>query len=204
LVKGERWTEVDEQLGRNYSIICFNYDRCIERYLISGLQQAFGLSYRGAWDLVYNKLNIIHPYGHLGHLPSTSENDGQGVAFGADGCDPWEIAKGIRTFTEQDLDRRVRFDISETVRKADRIVFLGFSFEQLNMELLTIPATQRRRVFASAYGIKESEEEELALRIRNMLGVELDPQHTSIRFAFGRDCKQTLNDFYYQLTSYLA
>jgi len=59
IVDGSHWLKVDE-VGSNISIVCFNYDRCIERYLISGLQQAFGLTYGGAWDIVSN-LNIIHP-----------------------------------------------------------------------------------------------------------------------------------------------
>lgn len=204
LVKGTKWATVDEQLGQNFSVITFNYDRCIERYLISGLQQAFGLSYRGAWEAVYNRLNIIHAYGDLGRLPDVSEESGEGVPFGPAKLDPWELSKAIRTFTEQDIDPKVQSKISDTILKAHRIVFLGFSFEQLNMELLAVPEAQRRKVLASAYGIQSTEREELTLRIRHMLGVQSDQEHTSVQLAFGRDCKQTLSDFYYQLTSYLA
>lgn len=204
LVRGEHWTSVDEMLGRNYSVVCFNYDRCLERYLISGLQQAFGLRYSAAWDLVYNKLKILHPYGQLGRLPSKAPEGDDGIAYGCRLTDPWVMAKNIRTFTEQSTDRSGDAEVYKAIDRADRIVFLGFSFEQLNMEMMRIYPSKRRRVFASAFGIEPSQESELSSRIRNMLGVEPDDaQHTSVKFAFGKSCKQTLDDYYYELTSYL-
>lgn len=205
LVKGEKWTSIDQMLGRNYSVICFNYDRCLERYLISGVQQAFGLSYFGAWEKVYERLNIIHPYGHLGRLPSKAFDGDDGVPFGGRGVDPWHMASEIRTFTERETIEGRTAQIKKTVDGAHRIVFLGFSFEQMNMELMQILQSHCRKVFASAKGINPTQAGEITLRVRHMLSVPgSDEAHTSVKFGFDRDCKQTLNDFYYELTSYLA
>jgi hypothetical protein len=205
LVRGQHWTSVDDMLGQDYSVVCFNYDRCLERYLISGLQQAFGYKYPGAWDLVYNKLTILHPYGQLGRLPSQSPNGEDGIPYGSRVTDPWLMAQNIRTFTEQSNDRKLDAEIHKAIDMADRVVFLGFSFEQLNMEMMKIYPSKRRRVFASAFGIEPSQESELAGRIRDMLGVAPnDREHTPVKFAFGKSCKQTLDDYYYELTSYLA
>lgn len=205
LVRGEKWTSIEDMLGRNYSVVCFNYDRCLERYLISGLEQAFGLRYSGAWDLVYNKLKIIHPYGQLGRLPQTSETADDGIPYGCRVTDPWEMAKNIRTFTEQGQDPDMDAAVHKAIDQADRVVFLGFSFEQLNMEMMKIYPSHRRRVFASAYGIEPSQGDELAGRIRDMLGAAMyEEDHTPVKFAFGKSCKATLDDFYYELTSYLS
>lgn len=205
LVRGQRWTDIEEMLGEDYSVICFNYDRCLERYLISGLQQAFGLRYPAAWDLVYNKLTILHPYGQLGRLPSKAPDGDDGIAYGCRQSDPWIMAENIRTFTEKTQDYARDAEIHKVIDKSDRIVFLGFSFEQLNMQMMKIYPSKRRRSFASGYGIEPSQESELARRIRDMLGApSSDVAHTAVKIAFGRSCKQTLDDYYYELTSYLA
>jgi len=172
--------------------------------LISGLQQAFGLTYRGAWDLVYEKLNIVHPYGHLGRLPRNNPTGDDGVPYGCLRRDPWFMAENIQTFTERAVDSDRQAEVKKAIDRADRIVFLGFSFEQLNMEMMQIYPSKRRTVFASAYGIEVSQEAELGRRIRHMLGVSpSDPAHTPVKFAFDKTCKQTLDSHYYELTSYL-
>jgi len=113
------------------------------------------------------------------------------------------MASNIRTFSEQFDDPKMMDQLQGAIKQADRIVFLGFSFQRQNMELMAIPASKRRQVFGSAYGIPVTAENELATRIRYMLGVGSDPVHTSIHLAFGHSCKETLSDFSYELTGYI-
>jgi len=46
----------------NISIICFNYDRCIEHYLYSALVAHYGIT-KPAAAKIMGKLRIHHPYG---------------------------------------------------------------------------------------------------------------------------------------------
>lgn len=60
----------------NIAFIVFNYDSCIEHFLINALQQLYGISREDAAKTI-NRLTIIHPYGMVGLLDS-------GVPFGGD------------------------------------------------------------------------------------------------------------------------
>lgn len=82
-------------IGENVSIICFNYDRCIEYYLIEAICQAYiGVEYAQAHEIVF-RMNIIHPYGTLGGLPTERFSfGGEVVPFGGgvgDNIDPWPV-----------------------------------------------------------------------------------------------------------------
>ncbi|MDQ4406507.1 hypothetical protein RBU00_09770 [Rhizobium sp. AN63] len=54
-----------EELAEGVSIICFNYDRCIEMYLLEALRSRYRMPYQDARRIV-GAMNIIHPYGTLG------------------------------------------------------------------------------------------------------------------------------------------
>jgi hypothetical protein len=117
------------------ALIVFNYDRCIEHFLYNSLQNYYGLNPEDVEKLV-NEIEIYHPYGAVGALPWQSD---QSVAFGAE-LQPHELLSStnkIKTFTEgTDPQSSDILAIRNNVNKADTIVFLGFAYHELNMELL--------------------------------------------------------------------
>lgn len=120
---------------KSIALIVFNYDRCIEHFLHNSLQNYYGLRSDEA-DKLVNEMEIYHPYGVVGNLPWQGN---QSVEFGAeiDSLALLNIANQIKTFTEgTDPQSSDILAIRNHVNKADTIVFLGFAYHELNMELL--------------------------------------------------------------------
>jgi len=135
------------------SIISFNYDRCIERFLIEALMSLWKIDEDHAFNLV-KTLRIVRPYGSLGALASKSHP--HGVHFGEDVLKSklFEIAANIRTYTEQISDQHQSAEIREAVVNAKTIVFLGFSFQRQNLAVLKpLMPTDRKRIYGTALNL---------------------------------------------------
>jgi hypothetical protein len=120
-----------ERVFASCSFITFNYDRCIERYLQLAFQQSMNRSAEDATALV-SAIPIVHVYGSLGDLPNNGEG---GVPFGAQSGYIRTAATSIRTFTEGVLPDII-IKIYELIKKAELIVFLGFAFDPINVNVL--------------------------------------------------------------------
>jgi hypothetical protein len=84
----ENVTKVFEKVA----FIVFNYDRCIEHFLIHAVQRAYSIRFEDAAAIV-GKLHIVHPYGSVGDLSK--------VPFGNTRVNALQLADGIKTYTEQ-------------------------------------------------------------------------------------------------------
>lgn len=166
LTENCRPAELKERLSR-VSLIIFNYDRCIEHYLHSALQNYFSLGSGKAAELV-NGMDIYHPYGTVGQLPW--QTDTTNVGFGAE-LGPTQllsIARQIKTFTEgTDPDSSEIAAIRNATRTSKRLLFLGFAFHRLNMQLLqssekVASADQSKRIFATAMSISKNDASEIS------------------------------------------
>lgn len=118
------------------TLIIFNYDRCIEHFLINALKQYYRIDNRAAISLVSN-IKIIHPYGTIGPLPWQTSESHNYVEFGesVDTNCLIESAQNIKTFTEGVESNRV-IELHDIMSKSKRIIFLGFAYHKLNMKLL--------------------------------------------------------------------
>jgi hypothetical protein len=148
-----------EGVFKNISLIVFNYDRCIEHFLLQALQQLYSIPEERAAKIL-STLNIIHPYGDVGDL-ITSKNR-YGIHFGGDVHDPnndnfVELAKRIRTYTEVKEDE-AKGNIDIALQDSETWVFLGFAFHEQNLRLL-MPGTGHspKTIFATAYGMSDSD-----------------------------------------------
>jgi hypothetical protein len=133
----------------NVSFIVFNYDRCIEHFLIHALQRAYAIPLDQAISIVEH-LDIFHPYGVVGDL--------RPVPFGTTRINVLELAEGIKTYTEQIAAADVKNRAMSMLANAENIVFLGFAYHDQNMTLIA-PDTQFRtskRIFGTAFGMSDS------------------------------------------------
>ena len=131
------------------SFIVFNYDRCVEFFLLHAPQRLYALSERDAGTIL-DDLDIVHPYGLI---------DGA-TPFGDLARYSTNLASGIKTYTEQIGDAEVLKTISDKVRSADHIVFLGFAYHNQNMTILKpaeLMKLGKKRVFGTAYGMAKSD-----------------------------------------------
>ena len=155
-----RFEDVVERL-KSVSIISFNYDRCLAHFLLHSLQNYYGVSTQEAEE-VLRDFEVLYPYGTVGPLPFAAAQ--KGVTYGAtlNGAGLLEHSREILTFTEGTDQRFSEITrIRNNIKNAKRIVFLGFAFHPLNMELLAPkPETISPRnqiVIGTAYGLSISD-----------------------------------------------
>jgi hypothetical protein len=122
-------------------------------YLYEVLRRKCGQSPEAVSDAL-SQTTFIHPYGHIGLL--RWQTDSQWVQFGVEGIGDRlaELAGGITTFHEQVASEREVDEIQRVVFDADRIVFLGFGYHEMNMELLyptTMP--EGNTIFGITFGM---------------------------------------------------
>jgi hypothetical protein len=146
------------------TFIVFNYDRCIEQFLMHAIMTVYRVSPDEAAELA-SCVAIYHPYGIVGNLPwmNANGNDVETIDFGGkpDCHKLLKLARGIKTFTEgTDDDSSDIIAIRRSMQEAGRFVFLGFAYHRLNMQLLlgdTPKSRMTRRVFGTAYGMSNSD-----------------------------------------------
>lgn len=112
------------------AFVTFNYDRCIQQYLLASFMSTFNRSREDAMALVSN-IPIYHAYGSLGDIADPTCN----VEFGAKDWMVGFAARGIRTYTENAPSEDV-MRIRDVIRTAEKIVFLGCAFHGQNLDLL--------------------------------------------------------------------
>lgn len=155
------------------SFIVFNYDRCIEHFLLNAVQRAYALKVEDAQQIMRN-LHIIHPYGAVGELDK--------VQFGAGQVNCLKLSEGIKTYTEQAAVAEVTNSIAAEVTRATCIVFLGFAFHSQNLRLLRPAEKMRTRpVFGTAHGLSDSDLNIVSQNFADFFNQTLDSrQRTSL------------------------
>lgn len=145
-----------ESLFDDISIICFNYDRCIEHYLACELMRSYHIDRVEAAKLV-SRLTIWHPYGTIAPLDTQEPN---GVAYGdnesvSGRC--FQLSSRIRTFTEEHEDHAMIDAIRARIRAAETVVFLGFGYYKQNLELIEPKGpTQVKWILGTGFGLSDS------------------------------------------------
>lgn len=159
-----------EGIFDNVAFITFNYDRCIEHYLMHAIVNYFRIDPKEAQALV-NRLRIKHPYGQVGRMPWQIRSGSTSFGREFQGHELPEIAAQIRTFTEQVdhgemLQRAARMLISE----AEVVVYLGFSYGDMNMQLLSDDEARERAIFGTSFGVSAPNKKAIESDIVNSMG----------------------------------
>lgn len=162
---------------KSITLIIFNYDRCIEHFIYYALQNYYRLSEAEAAELVIN-INIYHPYGDVGTLPWVDRNGA--MEFGAEPRPErlLELSKKIKTFAEgTDPESSEILQIRKHMGIANRVVFLGFAFHKLNMQLIAPARVDDKdnlgvQCFATTYEISDSNKEVIHEEIRKLYRLE--------------------------------
>jgi hypothetical protein len=185
---------------QSISLIVFNYDRCIEHFLYYAIQKSYKVNEIDAADIV-NSISIYHPYGTVGSLPWQKKANPIGFGQIPNSQQLLSLSKEIKTFTEgTNPDSSDIKEIKEHMAKASHLVFLGFAFHKLNMELIT-PTPQIKnqniiRCFASAYLISDSNREAITETISRLYS---RPPEVNVKMK-NIQCSELFNEFWNSLT----
>lgn len=141
---------------QNITFVSFNYDRCIHQFLFFASRQYFSLSPDDVNRLMA-AINIVYPYGTVGEFTFGNPMGNQ-TNFGSVNYHETllKAADGIKTFTERsDTDQIDK--IREAFEQAEVVMFLGFGFLPLNMELLVGDDTfEVEKVIATGKGLSQA------------------------------------------------
>lgn len=183
--------EAIDAVTENISFVVFNYDRCLEHFLVRAAQHHFTLGRQDAQQLI-SKIPIVHPYGSISRLPGFG-GESNGIDYGerVHGSKLLHASQQIRTFTERIEDPGELRRIRGLVEDAERIVFLGFAFHKPNMELLRPEESPHAKaVFATTKGVSDSDRNVIAAQVREILGdaaraskIEIAPKTCAELFA---------------------
>jgi hypothetical protein len=148
------------------SFIVFNYDRCVEHFLLHSLQKLYGISEQEA-SAILDDVQIVHPYGLIGDLERSTFRGG--IPFGGGDrltANYVALSDEIKTYTERVASADLLLSIEAEMQKAKCVVFLGFAYHSQNMRLLK-PSTAipNKRIFGTAYGMSAADTEVVSHQI---------------------------------------
>lgn len=172
------------------SFIVFNYDRCLEHFLIQALEAVYRVEQTEATRLV-DGLRIYHPYGTVGAMPGL--RGGVKARYGEDYSRSRsllkESASGIRTFTERHDDDGLLNAIHNEVATAEVIVFLGFGFNEQNIRLLT-PGEQidAKQIFATGRGLSGADVPHVKAQLQQALFPKILAAQSIINIHNDKSC----------------
>ncbi|MEH2700251.1 hypothetical protein GFL93_09250 [Rhizobium leguminosarum bv. viciae] len=187
-----------ETIFDNVAFVTFNYDRCIEHFVSHWLENYFRISADHAQNLT-RKLKVFHPYGQVGRLPW--QGGGISVAYGAELSSRTlpQIAGQIRTFTERVDDDAMLEEMRGYLALAEQVIYLGFSYGQMNMELLTIPACSvYKRLFGTTFRMSPANVQAVQARVEQSFTVN-STRWTGHQDFVSAEANQILNDYWYHI-----
>ena len=187
------------RIFENFSIINFNYDRCLEHYLPSSLGSYYGLP-EGDLREIMHGLIIHRPYGVAGRLP-WQNGDAPSVSFGQGSPQQIaDVAQQVRTFTERVKEGDELAAMRATLAGADRVVFLGFAFHRQNVELLAQKMQDHSELVATSYRISTSDKSVIKKELKKSFGHEFAMHDTRVELA-DMTCAQFFSEYWRTLTS---
>lgn len=173
----------------NLCFVTFNYDRCIEHYLVHAVKTYYDINNEEAQSLV-QKIPIYHPYGQVGLLPWQGSG---GVSFGENVLPHrlTNIADQIRVFTEGAERTEILNVIRSEIASATCVVYLGFSYGKMNLDLIsTSSKSNTRQIIGSTYNMSAQNVHAVKELLRSSFFTD-----NAIEFCFCNEkCYKTLED----------
>ncbi|MEH6523040.1 hypothetical protein [Sulfitobacter sp.] len=182
---------------RNITFVSFNYDRCIKQYFVNAAASYFELD-GPRIEEVLDALEVIHPYGSIGEIRYSGERvAGYGLEVNVENI--YNSSKRIRTFTEGVADPKLLEGIRGSLGRAELVIFLGFSFIDINMKILKPDTQIAKRVLATAKGRSED--------TRMILRNQLERDFTGYNRQGGKSVEMFNGkcfELFYEFDNYLA
>ena len=139
------------------SFITFNYDRSLEQFLFEAIRARFDKSSDECGKKLKN-IPIVHLYGQLDSLIWQDRNGmpyvpEDGLIHRIKGA-----TKNIKLISdERDINKSLEFQKAyKLIENAQKIYFLGFGFDETNLERLNITLMKGKSIRATALGLEPS------------------------------------------------
>jgi hypothetical protein len=124
-------------------IVTFNYERSLEMYLKrSYINTVDGAQHDDANQFI-DLLRIVHVYGSLGDLDIVPYGFHEVAGSAA------QYIKLLRKDASSDFEDEIR----KAIEPEGKVIFLGFGFDRLNLDVLGLNLTGSHRCYASTLGL---------------------------------------------------
>jgi len=161
---------------RQLRVVTFNFDRSLERALWNGVRFGFGLDENQAAELV-KELRIHHVHGRLGKPNWLYPGSADATKYGATGGDLLTATPKAVAFIrvvhedgpESDLEKA-----REALKGASTVYFIGFGFDERNVQKLDMPLTVAKAdlIRATVFRLSTAEQSPLAAYFGNRPGLK--------------------------------
>lgn len=168
------------------AFITFNYDRSIEHYLCTTLKNSFGKS-EAECETMVRKIPIVHLYGQLGNLWPGEKNH-RPYSPGLNAEIIGQCIQSIQIIHEGVEENKAFQDAYEILSNAKEIIFLGLSYDKINMDRLHKIdwwSKTRPTVYGTAFQFTRAEINKLKQRFRCQVSLG-DPHEKAYDFLRGR------------------
>ena len=161
----DTYDEIVKNFHSNLVFITFNYDRSLENFLFTNLYNILKPSGHSLEDIssIMQSIPIIHIYGKTGHLEwELDKVDDKVFGYGDVDDNLFERSKNITSMIQLIYDERKRNKVIKEaigyIEKANRILFCGFGFDKMNLEILGFPKVlERQQIYGTAYNLTTNE-----------------------------------------------
>lgn len=144
----------------NISFVTFNYDRCLEHFFYERLSNGFNFGkIGGSAKEIMQTLKIEHVYGKVCPLP-WQDDKADTLEYGIFNSERNSLSlftKNINLIGQRASGNKD--NISQIIRDADKIFFLGFGFDENNLEVLGFPniLSPEQKIYGTGFGLYKEE-----------------------------------------------
>ncbi|OVE76759.1 hypothetical protein BVX97_00480 [bacterium E08(2017)] len=139
----------------NLSIVTLNYDRSLEHFLFNNIEYNCPDILMEQAHKNREKIHIVHAHGSLGNYPD--------VGYGISSSNKDAIrsaADSIKIISDHLADSDDFADAKDSIKRAERIVIIGFGYNQVTLDaLLADVASDGRAIYGTAYKLDNKDRE---------------------------------------------
>jgi hypothetical protein len=148
----------DDFSQNNINFVTFNYDRSLEYFLLTALSSTYDKDVITTEDML-SKFMPLHIYGSFGNLIGQNSVD---YSSNPDRFNTKRASDNILIVSEKDHRATVFLTASQILINTERLYFLGFGYNEINLERLNINNINPPRKIGTAYGLGRSEKDSIS------------------------------------------
>jgi hypothetical protein len=149
--------------------ITFNYDRSLQHFLFQSLRHSFYDAADEDIEEQVKKIQVDHVYGAVAPLPW----QGNGREYGREYS--WDDIAGLAKNIQLMHQERKTAKVTEVIREASKIFFLGFGYHRENLQILGIGREDYglKEIFGTGMGLSASKIDEITLLLKTAFTLTL-------------------------------
>lgn len=152
-------SSLDEFGNNKVSFLTYNYDRSLEYFLFEALKHSNLRRPEAECVNAINKIPIVHLHGKLAPLRWEDKNFHREYSPKFDEIGLVYAKQSIKIIHEMGDHAPEFLRARELLSQAERVYFLGFGYDPLNLKRLKIAELRHKRIMGTAIGLERREQQ---------------------------------------------